>query len=1282
MSRFILTILIFSLSAFYGLAQQNFVVEKKLSFNYTLLEDISNLNGALFDEAVNHESFNEIPLVKFQFPIEKPIDSVSIFIQNIESVSNSLFKRFKNIQDLPEFIYEVQTIRNQQILTVFINPFYIYANQNVAAYSHFKLFVTIYESDIKSNREEAKGSWKSASVLSNGDWYKVKLSTTGVYRLTGNDLVAMGISLSNLSINDIRVFGNGGGMYPEANSAFFYDDLEENAIKIHDLNGNGIFESNDYFLFFGKGPNYWKYDANNDRFSHSQHLYDDFAYYFINIQAGNNKRVSFQSINSTTPDTVITTFDDFQYYDKDSLNLIKSGKYWYGDEYNIITSHSYSFSFPNIDLSTPVKIKMAVAAKSTTVSQMTANISGNTQTILIPAVSGQYNSDYAAGVAQEWAIAPQSQNISINVSYNKPTSIATGWMDYIEVQAKRQLAFSGTQLKFRNKESIGNGKLTKFIISNPPSGIVIWDVTNHLQPVEIEYVMESGNATFTIATDELREFIAFTNSFYTAGFNQKIDNQNLHGVSDIDYVICYNKKFEAEANELADFHRNHNNLNVYAVDQQLVFNEFSSGAADIAALRNFMRLLYDNAIAAGKTPPRYLLLFGDASYDYKNRISGNTNYILTFESASSLSPLSSYSSDDFFGLLDYNEGSNCAGALDIGIGRFIVRTNTEAQQMIDKIKRYYKTHNQPAGANNTLTVNQIPNMADWRNTLCFIGDDQDNNIHVSQADYMAELIRLQFPKYNIDKIFLDAYVQQTLPGGQRYPEAKQDLNLQVGNGALVINYTGHGGEMGLAHESLLEIADILKWSNADNMPLFITATCEFTRYEDPSRISAGEYAFLQPNGGMIGLLTTSRVTFSGSNFTLNKYIIQDMFTADSIGNYPSVGDVIRLSKVKAGSIMNNRNFVLIGDPALTLAYPKHDVKTLTVNSIPVQQFTDTLKALSMVTISGQIESNGQKLSGFNGYVYPTIYDKAQTYTTLANDPDSYAYNFKLQKNVIYKGKAVVTGGDFSFTFIVPKDINYSFGNSKISYYAENGLTDANGFYDSLIVGGTNTTAIADNIGPQIDLFINDTLFVDGGITDENPNLLALLFDESGINTTGNGIGHDITLTLDNNTTKSVSLNNFYQAKTNSYQSGYVVYPLSDLSEGKHFITLKAWDIFNNSNEASLSFVVANSEQTVISALTSFPNPFTDYTSFVFEHNMAGSSLDVEIEIFDQLGNKVRNLSTTMVNTGYKVSSDQLKWTGRNESGQKLGSGLYHYRVIITSELGQKATECGKLVLLN
>ncbi|MBN2745426.1 MAG: type IX secretion system sortase PorU [Bacteroidales bacterium] len=1282
MSRLLLIVITYLFSVTFVFSQQNFVGEKILSYNFSILESKMYPNGALFDEAVKHELFYDIPLVKFQFLLIKPIDSITIFIQNIESVSNPLFDNIKNLELAPQYHYEVQLDRNRQVLTIFINPFHTDPNQEIAAYTHFNLFVTTYESNNNIGAKETKSSWKSASVLANDDWYKVKLSTTGVYKITGNDLITMGFPLTNLSVNDIRVFGNGGGMYPEANSGFFYDDLEENAIKIHDLNGNGIFESNDYFIFFGKGPNYWKYDSNNHRFSHSQHLYDDYAYYFINVRNGTNKRVSYQSINPNTPDTIITTFDDFQYYDKDSLNLIKSGKIWYGDEYNIITSHNYGFSFPNIDLTTPVNIKMAVAAKSTTVSQMTVNTSGNTQTIIIPSVSGQYNGDYAAGVSQEWAITPQSQAININVSYNKPTSIASAWMDYIEVQAKRQLTYNGTQLRFRNKESIGNGKLSKFVISNPPSGMVIWDVSNHLHPIEIEYIMESGNATFTIATDELREFIAFTNSFYSVGFNQKIENQNLHGVSDIDYVICYNKKFEAEANELADFHRNNNNLNVYTVDQQLVFNEFSSGAADIAALRNFMRLLYDNALASGKNPPKYLLLFGDASYDYKNRISGNTNFVLTFESASSLNPLSSYSSDDFFGLLDYNEGSNCSGALDIGIGRFIVRTNTEAQQMVDKIKRYYAIHNQPTGANSTLTVNQIPNMADWRNAFCFIGDDQDQNIHISQADYMAELTRQLNPKLNINKIFLDSYVQQTLPGGQRYPEAKQDMNLQVGNGALVINYTGHGGEMGLAHESLLEIADIQKWNNANNLPLFITATCEFTRYEDPSRISAGEYAFLQPNGGMIGLLTTSRVTFSGSNFTLNKYILQDMLTADSLGNYPSIGDLIRISKVKAGSIMNNRNFVLIGDPALKLAFPKHDVITLTVNNIPVQQFSDTIKALSMVTISGQIESDGQKMSGFNGYVYPTIFDKAQNYTTLANDPDSYLFNFKLQKNVIYKGKAVVTNGEFSFTFIVPKDINYSFGNSKISYYAENGQTDANGYYDSLIVGGTNSNVIADNLGPQINLYLNDTMFVDGGITDENPNVLAILFDESGINTTGNGIGHDITLTVDNNSTKSVSLNNFYQTKTNSYQSGYVVYPLSELNEGKHTITLKAWDIYNNSNQVSLSFVVANSESTVISALTNYPNPFTDYTNFVFEHNMAGNSLDVEIQIFDQLGNKVRNLSTTMVNSGYKVSSDQLKWSGRNESGQKLGAGLYHYRVIITSESGQKATDSGKLILLN
>jgi hypothetical protein len=1276
--KFIVFTLFIFLSTQVTVAQDIYFIEKELSYSYIQNPLDSSQKALSFDDAVLKEEYGLNPVLNIQIPYAGLVDSVQLFVFDSEKANMTSQNNTKRINELPQYTYEVAKSRNQQIIQIYFRP---YASQQntLEVMTRLKLMVQVYATSSNNARKGGK-IWASESVLAKGDWYKFRISKSGVYKVTGSDLSKLGININSLNFNELRLYGNGGGMYPESNADFFHDDLVENAIAVYDLNANGKVESTDYFLFYGQGPNIWKYDYGLNRFGHSKHLYDDYAYYYITVKTGTPKRINTISSDPGTPDTTISTFNDFAYHNKDSLNLIKSGKQWFGDEYNVITQYDYAFSFPNLVSSSPVKIKYSVAARSTSASSLNINVNGQNTTLTLPAIPGTYNSAYATQLKQEFSYMLTNGSIQIGTQYQKSTSGSIAWMDYIELNAYRELKMEGNQMDFRNVNATGTGRLSAYVLSGIPANLFIWEITDPTTPTIINYNQSGNSAQFQLYSDSLRSFIAHNGGYYNVDPIGKIDNQNLHATAQCDYVICYHKNFEAQAEELADYHRTKNNLAVFTVDQELLYNEFSGGARDIAALRNFMKMLYDRGIDNGTKTPRYLLLMGDASFDYKSRYSNNTNYVLTFESQASNSPLTSYSSDDFFGLLDDHEGQNCSGALDLGIGRFPVTTASEAERLIDKIKIYQEQHAAPMG-DQSFTNTETPNMADWRNMLCFIGDDQDYNIHVSQADIMAEYIADNYPDYNIDKLYLDAYVQQTTPGGQRYPEAKRDLNLRINSGALLLNYTGHGGEIGLAHESLLEVNDIFNWKNKHNMPLFITATCEFSRYDDPTRVSAGEYSYLKNDGGMIALLTTSRLTFSGSNFTLNKYILQNMFKKIN-GEYPSMGDLARISKVAAGSISNNRNFVLLGDPAIKLSYPEYEVSTLTINGQPINQVSDTLKALSKVTITGQVESNGQIMSSFNGYVYPTVFDKAQDFSTLGNDYDSSPFNFKLQKNIIYKGKAQVSNGQFSFSFIVPKDINYAIGNGKISYYAENGTIDANGYFDSLLVGGSSNQNIVDNDGPNIHLYMNDTLFVDGGLTDENPLLLAFLEDENGINTTGNGIGHDIVLMLDYESSQSLTLNSFYKAKTNSYTEGIIVYPLSNISEGEHVINLKAWDVLNNSNSANLRFIVANSEETMVNSIMNYPNPFTEATRFVFEHNMAGSDLEIVIDIYDLQGKKVRSLQTTINNAGYKVAPDDLRWSGTTENGIRLQSGVYSYQLRVSSSNGQVDEKGGKLVLLN
>jgi hypothetical protein len=829
---------------------------------------------------------------------------------------------------------------------------------------------------------------------------------------------------------------------------------------------------------------------------------------------------------------------------------------------------------------------------------------------------------------------------------------------------------------------VGNGNITEFSLEDADNNISVWDVTNPVNPHKIQSNLSGTMLKFKVATDSMRHFCAHRSGYFSVEKVGSVKNQDLHALAAVDYVIVYDPRFKAEAEELANYHRDNDYLNVLTVEPSVLYNEFASGAKDISALRNFMRMLYDRANGDPKLMPRYLLLFGDASYDYKNRIQDNTNLIPTYESYNSLSPTASFATDDYYGCLDVNEGINAHGKLDVGIGRFPITTTEEARNYLNKIYRYTaKPGLDTLGGNSCSNGNiGIPNMADWRNIVCFIGDDEDQNLHISQADYLANYVRKNYPVFNVDKIFFDAYPQVITPGGQRYPDVKEAIRNRVEKGALVINYTGHGGEEGWAHESVLEVTDIRNWNNSMNLPTFVTATCEFSRYDDPGRISAGEYVLINPNGGGIALLTTSRVTWASDNFQLSKVIYSKIFTKTN-GQYPRLGDVIRTSKVASGSVANNKNFVLLGDPALRISYPENEIELTNITDDNGQS-VDTIKALMKVTIEGQVNDHGQLMTGFNGFIYPTIYDKAQTFSTLANDPDSYVYNFELQKNIIYKGKATVKNGKFSFTFYVPKDISYNYGFGKLSFYAQNGSIDANGSYDSLTIGGANANAEPDTEGPSVDLYMNNRNFQYGGITDENPIMLAEVFDLHGINTVGNGIGHNIVAILDENSGNPIILNDYYESNLNNYQSGSIRYPFFNLSPGTHTLSIKVWDIYNNSSTARTEFLVADGEEMVLEHLLNYPNPFTDYTSFVFEHNQSCDMMKVEIEIYNTLGQLVRLIKADVYSSGYKVSSEELRWDGKSEGGSKLPSGIYSYRVKVQNSNGSWSEKTSKLVFLN
>ncbi len=569
----------------------------------------------------------------------------------------------------------------------------------------------------------------------------------------------------------------------------------------------------------------------------------------------------------------------------------------------------------------------------------------------------------------------------------------------------------------------------------------------------------------------------------------------------------------------------------------------------------------------------------------------------------------------------------------------------------------------------------------WRNVVCFVADDEDGNMHMEDhAEKMAVRLDTSYGYINVDKIYLDAYEQVSTSGGQRAPDVNEAINRRMDKGSLIMNYTGHGGEAGWAHERILGITDINNWENYDRLPIFITATCEFSRYDDPTRVSAGELVLLNPKGGAVALFTTARATYGSPNFQLNNAMYDFMFEKVN-GEYPRFGDLIRNAKNKSGNITDNdRKFILLGDPALKLAYPEHTVNTISINNVTVSAVPDTIKALQKVTVSGQVvDANGSLLSSYNGILRPTVYDKPTEVQTLVTDPDSQPFTFKLLMAILFNGKANVTNGEFTFSFIVPKDIAYDYGYGKISYYASNENTDATGYYKNIVIGGYDNTVPPDDQGPQIELYLNDENFAFGGITDENPVLLAYVSDSSGINTVGTGIGHDIVTTLDNDNNKSVIINDYYESDVDSYSSGVITYPFSSLSKGNHSLTLKVWDVHNNSSEAYTEFVVAESAELAIEHVLNYPNPFTTKTAFYFDHNQPGSMLEVQVQIYTVSGRLIKTIDEFVMTNGFR--SDPIHWDGLDDYGDRIGRGVYLYKLRVRSQDGSFAEKLEKLVIL-
>ena len=1111
----------------------------------------------------------------------------------------------------------------------------------------------------RKTKSKTKTTYASNSILASGKWLKISVDTTAIHKLTYEQLIDMGIDQPA----NIRVYGSGGGMLPKMNHETKTDDLFVNPIFMS-KGSDGIFNSGDFILFYAKGPRSWKYNDETNEFVHENHQYSKLSHYFITSDKTASPLITKIS-NEINPNIIVDNYDAYRVIDLDEKNLLRSGQLWFGHIFDITTTYNLAFNFKNLNLNENISINTQVAGRSSLPTKfILSSNSKQLDEINIPAVNTQYyTATYAAKIRQRTTdFKATNDNLDIKIKFDRSSASAIGWLDYMRVNARSQLKYEGQQLAFRDTRSVGKSNIANFKLKNATSNILVWDVTQTSQIKQISPKIIGDIAHINISQNELKELIAFdlNSKFPNPKFVKNIQNQNLHALPASELIIVSHPNFLSYAQQIADFHKKQDQLDVTLVSTENIYNEFSSGTADVAAIRNFVKMFYDRA-QSDEEIPKYLLLFGDGSYDNKLSSSFNTNKIPTYQSVYSLSPTQTFVTDDFFGLLDDNEGE-ANGLVDIGIGRLPVNSTHEAQIVTSKIINY----------------NKHENLGKWQSSICFIGDDEDNNIHMRDANRLATQVENTAPDYRTHRIFLDDFKQETTPEGDRYPDVNRKIKDNINTGCLIVNYTGHGNENGLAHERIMMYEDIDSWKNEKRLPLFMTATCEFSRFDQYQKISGGERILIRDNGGGIGLFTTTRLVYSTPNFYLNQNFYKQVFAKNSNNENLRLGDIMRLTKNASGSSNNKRNFTLLGDPALKLNYPDENISTLKLNKISVIQAKDTLKAYRKITISGQIENqSSQKSDQFNGTIQSTIFDKASEKQTLGNDIGSFTY--QEQNHVIYSGKASVKNGEFNFSFLVPKDINYEFGKGNIQYFAKSNSNTAMGSYDNIIVGGTDIDNSNDKIGPEVELYFNDEQFVNGGATNESPLLLAVVRDSSGINTVGTNSAHNITAFIDNNSNNRIELNDHYQADLDNYKKGKITYQLSKIEKGEHQLNLKIWDILNNSSEHKIDFIVADDAKLAIEHLLNYPNPFTTNTGFYFEHNQPNSEIEILIQILTVSGKLVKTIETSIQSSSYRVGP--INWDGKDDFGDAIGRGVYFYRIQLRTEDGKTANKFQKLVIL-
>lgn len=1245
----------------------------------------------------SNEGYNVLHDAPYYIYSEETNGFFDISITNVKSaVLNSNERGGLNPIHVPdEFTYnaKVNQSNDRFFITVGMAPLFK-ENGQIRKITSFEIVKTLKS----PTGIQSEGTYDPAvvSVLKNGSWYKIRLKKSGVFKLEKSFFDQNGIP-TNFDPRTLKIYGNGGRMLNENPGDFRYGALQQNAIRVVGEE-DGSFDSGDYILFYAQGPHDWNRLSNSTitTITHRFNQYSDYAYYFITFGGEEGKRIQ-DAVVEGSPVQTFHQYDEYQFYEKDSLSVNQVGKQWMGESFTVNPNQSFTLTGGGPTTGEAL-IKYRLVSRDAWGAGWSLSVNGNSIN------TNNFGPGSFAVNSGAKLIETSGNTFTFNISVNDINNPgAFVFLDYLEVIYEANLSFNGSQMQFRKLEDLNDGNIYGFSISGPQR---VWDISDITTAKNMPnsggvYKYQSNSPYFK------NEFIAFNESaVYTEiEFVAKVENQDIRSLKDVDYAIVTHPDFLSEAVRLANFRTLHDGMKVAVVTTEQVYNDFSSGAQDAIGIRDFFKHLRDT-----NSPLKYILLFGAASYDYKDRIQNNTNFVPTFISFNSTSLDFSFTTDDYYTMLDDSDiiinnpaipmefTYTGASQMDVGVGRFPANNLTEAKIMIDKTLAYYEA-----------MPGQGTSFGDWKTKFLLVVDDDKGNMgpfHKTVENSSGAFINNNIEYATLRKGYLDSFPLEHTSAGPRYPQVNQLISNAFNLGTSLIVYFGHGGVRSWSQTRVITYEEINNFTNFSGLysrlPIVMTITCEFTVWDLPEVPSAGVFMFKAPLGGAAAMVTTSRPVYVSYGELFNEQIVEQILSVQG-EQYQALGPALTAAKVNyPTNAINHISVNLLGDPMLSVARPPRKLRITKINGEDADSFDGVLRALDFVEIEGEVldESGTMRDNSFNGKANATLFDKPENKSTLNNmrNGDMGVMNFQEQINAIFKGGTNVEYGKFKFQFYVPKDINYEIGEGKLTVYAHNNVIDGV-TTKNIKVGGQNPDGLDDDVGPVIGLYMNNLNFVDGGITNKNPYLLACLTDESGINTSGIAIGHDITGVLDNDVEGTYVLNEYYEGGDNNpctnpdfqdYQKGQVMYRLSNLDLGEHQIVFKAWDINNNSSEGTLDFVVMEegSDHIYIEKLLNWPNPFINQTYFHFEHN-CDSELEVMVQILTVSGKLVKTIRQVVTaepwREGYRTGRFAIPWDGLDDFGDKIGKGVYIYRLTakgVNPEICKgSATAIEKLVIL-